>query len=205
MRLAKDHDADRIWIVNVGDIKPGEVAISHWFDIAYDIDAYDETSVPQWTHDWAARNFDEEHAATISEILDTYGFLSNMRKFEWVEPSSYSVLNYEEADRILAQWQDIGEKAQEVYDALPAAQQTAFYQLVSHRVLAGGNFVDVQISGARNIIYSGMARNSANRWLQRTIDGMNKDHNLTKQYHELANGKWNHMMDQTHLGYQGYW
>jgi hypothetical protein len=205
MRLAKDHDADRIWIVNVGDIKPGEVAISHWFDIAYDIDAYDETSVPQWTHDWAARNFDEEHAATISEILDTYGFLSNMRKFEWVEPSSYSVLNYEEADRILAQWQDIGKKAQEVYDALPAAQQTAFYQLVSHRVLAGGNFVDVQISGARNIIYSGMARNSANRWLQRTIDGMNKDHNLTKQYHELANGKWNHMMDQTHLGYQGYW
>ena len=205
MRLAKDRDADRIWIVNVGDIKPSEVAISHWFDIAYDIDAYDQTSVPQWITDFAARNFGEEHAQTISDILDEYGFLANMRKFEWVEPSSYSILNYEEADRILAQWEDIGKKAQDVYDALPAELQPAFYEMVLHRVLAGGNFVDVQVSGARNIVYSGMGRNSANRWLQRTIDGMNKDHNLTKRYHELFNGKWNHMLDQTHLGYQGYW
>lgn len=205
MRLAKDRAADRIWIVNVGDIKPNELAISHWFDIAYDIDAYDETSVPQWTNEWAARNFDEHHAQTISDVLDEYGTLANMRKFEWVEPSSYSVLNYEEADHILARWEAIGKKAQEVNDALSSAQQPAFYQMVLHRVLAGGNFVDIQIAGARNIIYSGMGRNSANRWLQRVIDGMNKDHNLTRRYDNLLGGKWKHMMDQTHLGYKGYW
>jgi hypothetical protein len=48
-------------------------------------------------------------------------------------------------------------------------------------------------------------RNSANKWMQRVIDGMNKDHNLTRLYHTQLNGKWDHMMDQTHLGYQGYW
>ncbi|RAR14008.1 glycoside hydrolase family 115 protein [Stemphylium lycopersici] len=205
MRLAKDRDADRIWIVNVGDIKPAEIAISHWFDIAYDIDAYDETSVPEWITGFAARNFDSEHAQTISDIMDEYGLLANMRKFEWVEPSSYSILNYEEADHIIARWEALAEKANAVNDALPSEQRAAFYEIVLHRVLAGGNHVDIQVSGARNMIYAQMGRNSANVWMQRVIDGMMKDHNLTNLYHTQLNGKWNHMMDQTHLGYQGYW
>lgn len=205
MKLAKDREADRIWIVNVGDIKPAEMAISHWFDIAYDIDAYDETSVPQWITEWAARHFGEEHAQEISDVMDEYGALANMRKFEWVEPSSYSILNYEEADHILARWRAIAKTAQDINDALPAEAQPAFYQLVLHRVLAGGNFVDIQVAGARNMIYAQMGRNSANRWMQHVIDGMKIDHNLTRKYHTLLNGKWNHMMDQTHLGYQGYW
>jgi hypothetical protein len=71
--------------------------------------------------------------------------------------------------------------------------------------LAGANFVDLQIAGERNIIYAQMGRNSANRWMQHVIDAMNKDHNLTQIYHTLLNGKWDHMMDQTHIGYQGYW
>jgi len=205
MKLAKDRDADRIWIVNVGDIKPAEIAISHWFDIAYDMDSYDETSVPEWLTGFAARNFDPEHAQTISDIMDEYGALANMRKFEWVEPSSFSILNYEEADQILARWEVLAEKANAVNDALPAEQQPAFYEVILHRVLAGGNMVDIQVSGARNMVYAQMGRNSANWWMQRVIDGMNKDTNLTKRYHQQLNGKWNHMMDQTHLGYQGYW
>jgi hypothetical protein len=205
MRLAKDREADRIWIVNVGDIKPGEIAISHWFDIAYDIDAYDETSVPQWTRDWAMRNFGEEHADTVAEIVDEYGSLANMRKFEWVEPSSFSILNYEEADGILARWQSIAQKAQAINSAIPPSAQPGFFQTVLHRVLAGANFVDLQIAGERNIIYAQMGRNSANVWMQRVIDDMTTDHNLTKAYHSLLNGKWDHMMDQTHIGYQGYW
>jgi hypothetical protein len=205
MRLAKDRDADRIWIVNVGDIKPGEIAISHWFDIAYDIDAYDVNSVPQWTLDWAARNFGEEHAQTIADIVDEYGSLANMRKFEWIEPSSFSILNYQEADGILARWAAIAQKAQEVNSALSAAAQPGFYEVVLDRVLAGANFVDLQIAAERNIIYAQMGRNSANTWMQHVIDDMNRDHNLTQVYNTLLNGKWDHIMDQTHIGYQGYW
>ncbi|KAF2002039.1 glycoside hydrolase family 115 protein [Amniculicola lignicola CBS 123094] len=205
MRLAVDRQADRLWIVNVGDIKPYEIPISHWFDIAYDIDAWDEKSIPKWIEGWATRTFDSEHAKDIASIVDKYSYLANMRKFENVEPSSYSILNYEEADNILAQWEELGEKAQAVYDSLPAAEQGAYFETILHPVLAGGNFIDIQVAGAKNQVYSGQGRNSANKWLQHVLDGMKKDHKLTKQYHELFNGKWNHMMDQTHLGYQGYW
>ncbi|KAF2010653.1 glycoside hydrolase family 115 protein [Aaosphaeria arxii CBS 175.79] len=205
MRLAKDRNADRLWVVNVGDIKPYEIPISHWFDLAYDIDAFDETSTPAWIEDWASRTFDSEHAKAISDIIDKYNFLSNMRKFELVEPQDYSVLNYQEADKLIAQWIEIGKKAQAIFDVLPESQQPSFYQTVLHPVLAGGNHVDIQVSSAKNIIYSGQSRNSANKLFQRVLDGMKTDHNLTRQYHTLLNGKWNHMMDQTHINYQGYW
>ncbi|OAG02312.1 uncharacterized protein CC84DRAFT_1198486 [Paraphaeosphaeria sporulosa] len=205
MSLAHARDADRLWVVNVGDIKPYEIPISHWFDIAYDIEAYDETSVPTWIENWATRTFDEKHAKTISSIVDTYGRLSNMRKFEWVEPGSYSIISYEEADKLQAQWEDVGDQAQEVYDDLSDNEKGAFYEMILHPVLAGGNFINVQVAGARNQIYSGQGRTSANDWMQETIDLMGTDHELTQKYHKLFNGKWNHMMDQTHLGYQGYW
>ena len=205
LRLAVDRDADRIWIVNVGDIKPYEIPITHWFDLAYDIDVFDEKSTPSWLETWASYTFGENHAQEIANVLDTYSFLANMRKFELVEPNSYSILDYEEADRILAQWQDIAEKAQDIYDDLEEEQQGSFFEMILHPILAGGNFVDVQVSGARNQIYSGQGRNSANRWMQRVIDGMKKDHDLTIRYNKQLKGKWDHMMDQTHLGYQGYW
>lgn len=205
MSLAHARDADRIWVVNVGDIKPYEIPISHWFDIAYDIEAYDATSVPKWIENWAKRTFDEKHAKTISSIVDQYGYLSNMRKYEWVEPGSYSIISYEEADKLQAQWEDVADQAQEVYDDLPENEKGAFYELILHPVLAGGNFINVQVAGARNQIYSGQGRTSANDWMQETIDLMGTDHELTQKYHSLFNGKWNHMMDQTHLGYQGYW
>jgi len=205
MRLAVDRDADQLWVVNVGDIKPYEVPLSHWFDIAYDIDIWDEKSIPKWLEGWAARTFDTKHAKAIAEVLDTYSFLANMRKFELVEPVTYSILNYEEADKILAQWETLGKKTQGIYDDLPEAQQTSFFEIILHPVLGGWNFIDIQVASARNQIYSGQARNSANVWFQRVLDGMKKDAALTKRYHSLLNGKWNHMMDQTHLGYQGYW
>ena len=179
MSLAYARDAKKIWVVNVGDIKPYEIPISHWFDIAYDIDAYDETSVPTWIENWATRNFDEKHAETISEIVDKYGHLSNMRKYEWVEPGSYSIISYEEADKLQAQWEELGEQAQEVHDELPESQQGAFYEMILHPVLAGGNFINVQVAGARNQIYSGMGRTSANDWMQETIDLMGTDLELT--------------------------
>ncbi|KAF2730931.1 hypothetical protein EJ04DRAFT_28389 [Polyplosphaeria fusca] len=205
LHMAHARDADRLWIVNVGDIKPYEIPLSHFFDLAYDIDLWDETSTPKWLQAWAARTFDDEHATAIADVIEKFSFLANMRKFEEVEPRSFSVLNYEEADKILAQWEDLAKKAQSLYDGLPASQQASFFEMILHPVLAGGNVVDIQVSGAKNHIYAGQGRNSANTYLQRVIDGMKKDHELTKTYHQLLNGKWNHMMDQTHIGYNGHW
>lgn len=126
------------------------------------------------------------------------------RKYELIDPSIYSLINYEEADNLLAEWQTLAKDAQSIYDSLPAAARPAFFQMVLHPVLAGGNVHDLHISAAKNRLYAGQGRTSANAWAQRVLDKFNFDHELTQRYNELLGGKWTHMMDQTHLGYV-YW
>lgn len=205
MNQAVLRDATRIWIVNVGDLKPLEIPISHFMDLAYDMSLWDENSAPMWLEKWAAREFDANMAKDIAGVVDQYSYLAALRKYELIEPNSFSILNYEEADKILAQWEDLGRRAQTIYSTLSEAEKPAFFEMVLHPVLAGGNFVDVQVSSAKNQVYAGQGRNSANFMFQRVLDKMKVDHQLTIQYNTMLNGKWNHMMDQTHFGYQGYW
>ncbi|KAL1652346.1 hypothetical protein SLS58_000473 [Diplodia intermedia] len=204
MHMAYERGARDMWIVNVGDIKPLEIPISHFFDLAYDISLWDVNSISTWTQQFAAREFGASASQRTGDVLQKYGTLVAKRKYELVDPSTYSLINYEEADNILAEWQDLANDAQSVYDSLPTAAQPAFFQMVLHPVLAGGNIYDIHISAAKNRLYAGQGRTSANIWAQRVLDKFNLDHELTKRYNGLLGGKWDHMMDQTHLGYV-YW
>ncbi|KAK3116859.1 hypothetical protein LTR53_002353 [Teratosphaeriaceae sp. CCFEE 6253] len=94
--------------------------------------------------------------------------------------------------------------AQTIYDSLPADTQPAFFEMVYHPVTAAYTYYDIMISSARNNLYALQGRNSANTLAQHVQAQFARDHELTVQYNTLLNGKWNHMMDQTHIGYQ-YW
>ncbi|OJD40310.1 glycoside hydrolase family 115 protein [Diplodia corticola] len=204
MHMAYEKGAREMWIVNVGDIKPLEIPISHLFDLAYDISLYDVNSTSKWTQQFAAREFGASVSQRTADVLQKYGTLVAKRKYELMDPSTYSLINYEEADNMLAEWQSLASNAQSIYDSLPAAAQPSFFQMVLHPVLAGGNVYDIHISAAKNRLYAAQGRTSANAWAQRVLDKFNYDHELTQRYNGLLGGKWDHMMDQTHLGYV-YW
>ncbi|KAH8905790.1 immunoglobulin I-set domain-containing protein [Coniochaeta sp. PMI_546] len=205
MQLAYARGADRIWIVNVGDLKPLEIPISHFFDMGYDAEQWGVDSTGDWAKAWATREFGATYATNISDIVQKYGMYANRRKFELVEPQTYSVLNYNEADAILEQWAVIAESAQAVYDKLDADTQPAFFEMVLHPVLAGETLHRIYIGAAKNNLYAGQKRNSANDVINYVLSASNDDANLTLRWNALLGGKWNHMMDQTHLGYDGYW
>ncbi|PIA97916.1 hypothetical protein CB0940_05764 [Cercospora beticola] len=204
MRLAYERQAREIWVVNVGDLKPVELPISHFLDMAYDISRFDKDSTPAYLQQWAAREFGQDVAAETAEVMYAYGKLSSRRKFELVDPSTYSILDYSEADRVLEEWRDAQRQAQAIYDSLSDDAKPAFFELVYHPVTAGANYHDIMISAALNNLYADQGRNSANDIADRVRELFTKDQQLTKQYHELLDGKWNHMMDQTHIGYS-YW
>ncbi|KAH7030226.1 hypothetical protein B0J12DRAFT_322533 [Macrophomina phaseolina] len=204
MHMAYERGARELWIVNVGDIKPLEIPINHFFDLAYDISLWGADSVSSWSVQWAAREFGVSVSQQTADVLRKYGILAGRRKYELVDPSTYSIINYEEADNVLTQWEELGKQAQSIYDSLPAAAQPAFFQTILHPVLAGGNLYDIHISAAKNKLYAAQGRTSANAYAQRVLDKFNYDHELTARYNGLLDGKWNHMMDQTHLGYV-YW
>jgi hypothetical protein len=88
---------------------------------------------------------------------------------------------------------------------LPAEQKDAFYQLVHYPVAASANLNELYMVSAKNKLYSKQARNSTNRYADKVVELYKNDSLLTGFYHsKISNGKWNHMMSQTHIGYTNW-
>jgi hypothetical protein len=196
MQLAFARQADRIWILNLGDIKPLEIPISHFLDIAYDAPKWTYDSIPDWLSQWATLSFDANHADAIVSVLERYGMYAVRRKYELMDPSFYSVINYNEADAVLAQWQQLAEDAQSIYDDLDDEYQPAFYQMILQPVLGGQVVYQIYINAAKNQQYVEQKRTSANDKATDVLHAFKKDAKLTRRYHELLDGKWNHMLDR---------
>ncbi|KAK7537394.1 uncharacterized protein J3D65DRAFT_696996 [Phyllosticta citribraziliensis] len=204
LRLTYERGARDIWIVNVGDLKPLEIPISHFLDLAYDIDKWSTVSTEHWLSLWATREFGAAVAKDTARVVDVYGKLAARRKYELLNSTIYSIVNYEEAENVLGEWETLARDAQSIYDSLSAEARPSFFELVLHPVLAGLSVYDIHISSAKNLLYAAQGRTSANAWADRVLSKFRYDHELTVRYNSLLDGKWNHMMDQTHLGYV-YW
>jgi hypothetical protein len=196
MHLAYARGVDRIWVVNVGDMKALEIPINHFLDMAYDADRWDLDSTKEWTELWAQREFGREHAKDIADVMAKYGMYAGRRKYELIEPHVYSVINYNEAEAVLEQWAELVAKAQSIYDKLPADTQPSFFQTVLHPAMAGEIVHKINIGGARNMLYAGQRRNAANTVIQGVLADSSADANLTRRWDALLDGKWEHFMDR---------
>eukprot|EP01113_Clastostelium_recurvatum_P038708 TRINITY_DN5819_c0_g1_i5.p1 TRINITY_DN5819_c0_g1~~TRINITY_DN5819_c0_g1_i5.p1 ORF type:complete len:1027 (+),score=219.39 TRINITY_DN5819_c0_g1_i5:249-3329(+) len=205
MHLAYERQARTIWMVNVGDLKPLEIPTHHFFDLAYDITLWDDAkSVSRWLTLWVAQQFGQEYAQSTADLLTQYSMLVGRRRFELIDQNTYSIINYNEADYVLGQWTRLSMTAETQYRGIPKSRQAAFFEMVLHPIQAGANLHDIYISAAKNNLYAAQGRNSANDMAQRMLDGFDRDYDLTDQYNTILGGKWEHMMDQTHIGYT-YW
>jgi hypothetical protein len=196
MHMAYARGADRIWVVNVGDMKALEIPISHFFDMAYDAKRWHVDSTFEWAQAWATREFGADQAKDIADVMMKYGMYAARRKYELIEPWVYSVLNYNEADAVLQQWAALVAKAQAIYNKLPAEAQAAYFETVLHPAMAGEIVQKIQIGGARNMFYAGQRRNAANKVIQEVLALSAADANLTRRWDALLDGKWKHFMDR---------
>ncbi|KAF2245776.1 glycoside hydrolase family 115 protein [Trematosphaeria pertusa] len=207
MHLAHERNARQIWIVNVGDLKPLEIPISHFLDMAYDMSKFETPdSTDTWLKAWATREFGGDVADATAEVMATYGKLLIRRKYELLNnnPFLYSIANYDEAENVLNEWEALEVKTQSLYDKLDSATQIAFFEMVLHPVMAGKVVQRVYINAARNAAYAKQKRMSANELAADVKNTYAQDAVIQKRYHGLLNGKWNHMMDQIHFGYNNW-
>lgn len=205
MQLAWQYQAKRLWIVNVGDLKPMEVPIEFFLSYAWNPAAWPAERLPEYLRLWATREFGAEYAAEIADIVARYSKYNGRRKPEMLEPDTYSLHNYREAERVVAQYQEIAARAEKISAALPLAQRDAFFQLVLYPVKAGAVVNDLYVTAALNRLYATQGRAATNLLAARARALFSQDAELTRQYHEdISGGKWNHMMSQTHLGYTSW-
>ena len=205
MNLAYHYDANRIWIVNVGHFKGYELPIEYFLNLAWDPQQWPKERIPEFTRLWAERQFGPEYAAQIADIISKYTKYNGWRKPELLDPNTFSLMNYQEADKVLADWKSITAKAEEIYQKLPESKRDAFFELVLYPTKACEQVNELYITTAKNRLYAGQGRASANDFAAQARALFKADTDLSAYYnHTLANGRWNHMMDQTHIGYT-YW
>ncbi|WP_267291332.1 glycosyl hydrolase 115 family protein [Parachryseolinea silvisoli] len=202
MHLAYRFGATKLWIVNVGDLKPMELPTEFFLDYAWNPEAWNNTTLGDYTRQWAARQFGSTYAAEIASLLDTYTKYNARRKPELLSPETYSLVNYREAERIEADYSALTQRAKALAGQLPAMHQDAYYQLVLHPIQASSILNALHITTARNHRYAAQGRAATNDLADRVKTLFADDSACSYYYNRvLAGGKWNHMMDQTHISY----
>ncbi|WP_229257881.1 glycosyl hydrolase 115 family protein [Duganella margarita] len=205
MHLAWQYQANKLWIVNVGDLKPMEVPIEFFLTYAWNPAAWPAERLPDYLKLWATREFGPQYADDIADIVAKYTRYNGRRKPEQLEPNTYSLVNYNEAASIVEDYNAIAARAEKISAALPANQRDAFYQLVLYPVKASAVVNELYVTAGLNQLYGLQGRAATNDLATRARALFAQDAELVRRYHEdISGGKWNHMMSQTHLGYT-YW
>ena len=205
MHLTYEHGVDRIWIVNVGDLKPMELPISFFLDYAWDPDSWTTDNLDEFTLQWAKQQFGDEHAEEIADILDLYTKYNWRRTPEMLDARTYNLDNYREFETVVNNYSALEKQAKALYEKVDEKQKDAFYQLVYHPVLACSNLYELYYANALNQRYAQQGRAATNDMAARVKELFGKDSTITNYFHnELAGGKWDHMMAQTHIGYRSW-
>ncbi len=205
MHLAYKYNAKRIWIVNVGDIKPMEFPISFFLDYAWNPDKWTADELPDYYKRWTEQQFGNHYTGEIAEILAKYTKYNSRRKPELLSPQTYSLTNYREAETVVKDYYNLTSKSEKIYEALPSEYKSAFYQLVLYPVEACANLNDLYVTAGKNHLYAKEGRAITNDLDDSVKVLFDRDAEYSHYYNKInANGKWDHFMDQTHIGYT-YW
>lgn len=198
-----------IWIVNVGDLKPMEMQISYYMDLAYDFEKYGTNGsvTPgdyylQFVKQQFSYGVSEVTQAQMAGLLAGYSKLNGICKPEYMREHIYSIENFGEAQSMLDFALFLMEGAELCKAEIPAELQDAYEQLVYYPVTASANVVALYIYSAYNKYYAEKKDARTNGFAALVEEAIAKDKELMRHYNEeMSGGKWNKMMSQPHLGY----
>jgi len=205
MSLAKQYGADRIWIVNVGHFKGYEFPLEYFMNLSWDTEKWTNDNLNEYTRQWAKFQFGPEYADEIADIIESYTKYNGRRKPELLSPSTFSLINYKEAETVVKDYNAIAAKAEDIYNKLSEEKRPAFYELVLFPTKACAIVNQLYYAAGRNELYAKQGRASTNDTAEETRSLFKEDTTMMGYFnHSFLNGKWNHFMDQSHLGYTSW-
>lgn len=211
MTMAYDYGIDNIWIVNVGDLKPMEMNISYFLDLAYDYDTYGknglnkaEDYMKQWVGQQFGKSLNEAQKEGVVSILEDYTWLNGSCKPETLKSSTYHVTNYNEAMEVLGRIEQMSNKAEECKELIPEDLQAAYFELVYFPAMASANVAKIQIYSGLNEYYYELGSAAANLYAVLLEQAIERDQELEEIYNSEMPGvgtKWKYMMSSPHVGF----
>ncbi len=199
MKLAYDRGIQKMWVLNVGDIKPAEYQIELFLDMAWNIDEVNEIGVTAHLKSWLGREFGSNCAEELLPAMEAHYQLSYIRKPEFMgntreeeRDPKYKVIkdlpwSEQTISERLRSYTVLSDVVERIESNIPADRQDAYFQLVKYPVQAAAQM-------NRKILTAQLARHSKVDWKQSDA-AFDSIASLTQQYNSLQNGKWNRMMD----------
>lgn len=199
MKLAYDRGIQKMWVLNVGDIKPAEYQIELFLDMAWNIDEVNEIGVTAHLKSWLGREFGSNCAEELLPAMEAHYQLSYIRKPEFMgntreeeRDPKYKVIkdlpwSEQTISERLRSYTALSDVVERMESNIPADRQDAYFQLVKYPVQAAAQM-------NRKILTAQLARHSKADWKQSDA-AFDSIASLTQQYNSLQNGKWNRMMD----------
>ena len=222
LRKAYDTTADRLWLLNCGDLKGSEMQVSLFLDMAWDIGRFTADNVVTYPARWLAGIFGEAYYDRLEAMTREHLRLAFPRKPEYMgwgyhwnrfdhnceqlTDTDFSFTNYDEAPRRLEAYRKLGARAEALLHEIGDEARPAFYQLVYYPLRGAELMNRMTLGGQRNRWYArqGRAATTAVRdEVQRCYDSLQV---ITRGYNSLLGGKWNHMMSmrQNYDGVSAY-
>ncbi|EJD06965.1 uncharacterized protein FOMMEDRAFT_102997 [Fomitiporia mediterranea MF3/22] len=200
---AVERQATRIWVVNVGDLKPYELNIEFFFSYGWNSSRWSFNNLDKFVSSWAQREFDVSPsvAEDIVTIMTNLTRWNNRRKPELLNGTTFSLTDYREAENVITGWSALLNVSTGIYNSLTSEFRPAFFEMVQHPILAGSTLSKMWIAQGLNNLHASQARLSTNNLADEVEELFEQDYSIELKYHHLLDGKWDHMMDQTHTEY----
>lgn len=204
LTLAYENGIDRLWILNVGDLKPMEYPISQFMDMAWNPHKYDVNNITRHTRDWCAQQFGESQADEAARILNlTYKYNGRCTP-EMLDKNTYSLENGEWQE-VVNQYLQLEADALRQYNCLPASYHDAYRQIILFPIEMMSNLHQMYFAQAQNHALYKQGNPKANVWADECERLFKRDSLICDYYnHKMAGGKWNGMMTQKHIGYKSW-
>jgi hypothetical protein len=204
LTLAADYGLDRMWILNVGDLKPMEYPITLFMDMAWNPRSVSRDVVATHTEPFCRQQFGDEQAAEAARILNLCCKYAGRTTAEMMDARTYNVATGEWR-RVADDYMRLEAEALRQYLTLKPEYRDAYQQLILFPVQAMSNLYQMYYAVAMNRYLAQKNLPEANEWAQRAREAFRRDSLLCASYnHDIAGGKWNGMMIQKHIGYRSW-
>ncbi|WP_374459366.1 glycosyl hydrolase 115 family protein [Chryseobacterium taeanense] len=205
INLSYEHKVDKVWVVNVGDLKPMEFPISFFLEMAWNPKQFNSKNLLAYTEKWAAQQFGEKHAKEIAGMINIYSKYNRRVTPETLDWKTYSLQNYNEFETVLNDYRALALEALRLKEKIPAEYQDAYFQLVLYPIDACSNLYEMYYAVAKNKELAAKKDVEANVYADKVKECFDRNAYLDNQYNNvIAGGKWQHMMDQMKIGYKAW-
>ena len=200
LNLALQYGIDRIWVLNVGDLKPMEYPIQLFMDMAWK----GGEDIPEHTLGFCREAFGEKEAEEAARILNLCCKYNGRITAEMLDRRTYNLETGEWA-KVVAQYNQLETEALRQYAALSPEYRDAYQQIILFPVQAMANIYQMYYAQAMNHALYREGNPDANLWADKVEQAFRRDSVLCAAYnHDIAGGKWNGMMTQKHIGYRSW-